>query len=182
MKKMLAILSLLMMLGPAQAEQYWVAGISGFVIIGESIKAYPGALVGWSSDIRKYNMATDLTLSWPRESLPYTEQPKDTEYGLVFWSLTMRRSFSDGDITPIVGAGLSVGTIHGDNGRRDGANEGFGAHITFGVDMFRHAKSHLRLEARANFPFYKLSIREVLSNRSNASYIAPISIGISYHR
>ncbi len=203
LKKMLALLSLLVMFGSAQAQMtdsapskdwFWNTGIFGAFVPGTSINFYPGMYIGWSSNIRKYNVGADFRLTWPRDNVPYTENPGESEYGFIFWCLTARYFFSEGDVAPLIGAGISVGTIYSDNGRDDGNNEGFGAHVTFGVEMFRFGKSRLRLEARADLPFFKhttdfwvtdvpYEISSTSYRRSNAPlYLMPISIGISYHR
>ena len=68
-RKMLTLLSLLVLIGSAQAQttdpgprkdRFWSTGIFGAFGPGTNMTFFPGALVGWSSDIKEYNVGTDL--------------------------------------------------------------------------------------------------------------------------
>lgn len=197
-KKMLTLLSLLMLIGSAQAQttdpgprkdRFWSTGIFGAFGPGTNMTFFPGALVGWSSDIKEYNVGTDLRFTWPKDDT--LQWPPDEievfQYGFIFWSLTARRFLSQGDVAPVIGAGVDLAVIYGQIRHRgwsihDGTKRGFGAHVTLGAEMFRLAKSRLRLEARVDFPFYKSHLSTAQVRRLESSYVMPISIGITYHR
>lgn len=200
-KKVLVLLSLLVMFGSARAgmtssDSYndWNIGLFGAFVPRTNMNIYPGVFIGWSSNIRKYSVGADFRFVWPSDR-PHTasESFQEAEYVFVFFSITARRFFSYGNITPAIGAGIFVGTIEGDRGTigptnniitgsLNGANKGFGAHVTLGAEIFRLAKSRLRLEARVDFPFYKSHLSTARVRRLESSYVMPISIGISYHR
>ncbi len=207
LNKTLVALSLLVIFSSAQAQmtdsgshndRFWNTGISGTFGPGTNMNFHPGVIVGWSSDIRKYNIGTDLRFTWPRDDAPHPELGSaEAEYGFIFWSLTMRYFFSNrsnGNVAPVVGAGISLGTIYGDNGWADGSKVGFGAHVTFGIEMLRLAKSRLRLEMRTDFPFFKPNLSDTYRGeyrdssgeyrvyRGVKAYLVPMTIGISYHR
>lgn len=198
-RKMLALLSLLVLIGSAQAQttdpgarkdRFWNTGIFGVFGPGTNMTFFPGALVGWSSDIKEYNVGTDLRFTWPKDDT--LQWPPDEievfQYGFIFWSLTARRFLSQGDVAPVIGAGVDMAVIYGRITHRgwsitDGTKRGFGAHITFGVEVLRHTNSRLRLEARADLPFFKFSAsRGSTFEPPYKSYLLPITIGISYHR
>lgn len=198
-RKMLALLSLLVIFNSTQAEttdpgprkdRFWNTGIFGAFGPGTNMTFFPGALVGWSSDIKEYNVGTDLRFTWPKDDA--LQWPPDEievfQYGFIFWSLTARRFLSQGDVAPVIGAGLDMAVIYGRITHRgwsihDGTKRGFGAHITFGVEVLRHTNSRLRLEARADLPFFKFSAsRGSTFEPPYKSYLLPITIGISYHR
>ena len=197
-RKMLTLLSLLVLIGSAQAQttdpgprkdRFWSTGIFGAFGPGTNMTFFPGALVGWSSNIREYNVGTDLRFTWPKDdALQWPpDEPDVLQYGFIFWSLTARRFLSYGNIVPVIGAGINLAVIYGRSNHSggsisDGSRTGFGAHVTLGAEMFRLAKSRLRLEARVDFPFYKSHLSNTRGRRLESSYVMPISIGISYHR
>lgn len=200
-KKVLVLSFLLVMFGSAQAEMTssdsykdWNIGIFGAFVPHKNMNVYPGVFVGWSSHIKKYSVGADFRFVWPSDR-PHTasEVFQEVEYFFVFLSITARRFFTYGNIMPAIGAGISVGNIEGDrgtigpsnyeiSGSLNGANKGFGAHVTLGAEMFRLAKNRVRLEARVDFLFYKSHLSTARVRRLESSYVMPISIGISYHR
>ena len=159
-KKVLVLSFLLVMFGSAQAgmtssDTYkdWNIGIFGAFVPHKNMNVYPGVFVGWSSNTRKYSVGADFRFVWPSDR-PHTasEVFQEVEYFFVFLSITARRFFTYGNIMPAIGAGISVGNIEGDrgtigpsnyeiSGSLNGANKGFGAHVTLGVDVLRLAKT-----------------------------------------
>lgn len=197
-RKMLTLLSLLVLIGSAQAQttdpgprkdRFWSTGIFGAFGPGTNMTFFPGALVGWSSNIREYNVGTDLRFTWPKDdALQWPpDEPDVLQYGFIFWSLTARRFLSYGNIVPVIGAGINLAVIYGRSNHSggsisDGSRTGFGAHVTFGVEVLRSTQSHLRLEARADMPFFKFSLYHDRFSNPGELYVMPITIGISYHR
>ncbi|MCY3681249.1 MAG: hypothetical protein OXH16_07620 [Gemmatimonadetes bacterium] len=200
-KKVLVLSFLLVMFGSAQAEMTssdsykgWNIGIFGAFVPHKNMNVYPGVFVGWSSHIKKYSVGADFRFVWPSDR-PHTasEVFQEVEYFFVFLSITARRFFTYGNIMPAIGAGISVGNIEGDrgtigpsnyeiSGSLNGANKGFGAHVTLGADVLRLAKNRVRLEARVDFPFYKSHLSTARVRRLESSYVIPISVDLSYHR
>ena len=197
-RKMLTLLSLLVLIGSAQAQttdpgpckdRFWSTGIFGAFGPGTNMTFFPGALVGWSSNIREYNVGTDLRFTWPKDdALQWPpDEPDVLQYGFIFWSLTARRFLSYGNIVPVIGAGINLAVIYGREdygiyGSNAGSRTGFGAHVTFGVEVLRSTKCRLTLEARADLPFFKFGVPDGHYYGYGESYLMPITIGISYHR
>ena len=198
-RKMLTLLSLLVLIGSAQAQttdpgprkdRFWNTGIFGAFGPGTNMNFFPGALVGWSSDIKEYNVGTDLRFTWPKDDA--LQWPPDEievfQYGFIFWSLTARRFLSQGDVAPVIGVGIDLAVIYGRISHsgwsiHDGTKTGFGAHAIFGVEVLRLTNSRLRLEARADLPFFRFSASKGSTFEAPyKSYLLPITIGISYHR
>lgn len=197
-RKMLTLLSLLVLIGSAQAQttdpgprkdRFWSTGIFGAFGPGTNMTFFPGALVGWSSDIKEYNIGTDLRFTWPKDDT--LQWPPDEievfQYGFIFWSLTARRLLSQGDVAPVIGAGIDLAVIYGRSSHiggsiSDGTRTGFGTHVTFGVEVLRSTKCRLILEARADLPFFKFGVPDGHYYGYGESYLMPITIGISYHR
>ena len=197
-RKMLTLLSLLVLIGSTQAQttdpgprkdRFWSTGIFGAFGPGTNMTFFPGALVGWSSDIKEYNVGTDLRFTWPKDDA--LQWPPDEievfQYGFIFWSLTARRFLSQGDVAPVIGVGIDLAVIYGRSSHSggsisDGTRTGFGAHVTFGVEVLRSTKCRLTLEARADLPFFKFGVSDGHYYGYGESYLMPITIGILYHR
>lgn len=95
LKKMLTLLSLLVLVGSSQAEttdsglgkdRFWSTGIFGAFGPGTNMTFFPGASVGWSSNIKEYNIGTDLRFTWPKDdALQWPSNDIEVfQYGFIF--------------------------------------------------------------------------------------------------
>ena len=83
LNKTLVALSLLVIFGSAQAQmtdsgshnnRFWNTGIFGAFGPGTNMTFFPGVIIGWSSNIGKHNIGTDLRFTWPRDDAPYSSE------------------------------------------------------------------------------------------------------------
>lgn len=196
-KSMLILLSTLVMFGSTQAEsgnhRSWNTGMFGtFIPFKDTTPIFhPGVTAGWSSSVGKYNLGADLRFTWPvdydyhpsRYGMGSTKEPGTSQFNFVIFSITGRRSLYENNVAPIMGAGISLLGIYGRNNWAGDTRAGFGGHVTFGIDMFRHTKSRLRVEARVDVPFYQFLFNYNRDTRYHPKvYLVPVSIGILYHR
>lgn len=174
-------------------ESYWDIGFLGTIVLPIDVSTL-GYRLGWSYELPSYAVEVEGRLvsgkNEIRESGSYTFH-ETREFGFAAFSVGGIYFFGKRSISPYLGGGLTAARMSSERRTLDHAHTGWGEHehgvsssgrgigvyAVAGIQMLRTTQNRLKLQLRADKPFFSLQ------GASDVFFhVMPITIGLSFSR